>query len=213
VIVTGTKLAAARDALPGAEIVASDAGSRADVEALAADLATRRIRIDALFLNAGVVRLGAIAERDEARLDESLRLNFKGPWLALALLGPLLADGAGVVVTTSVNALVAMPGTAAYGASKAALRALVRVAASELAPRRIRVNAVCPGPIETPLYDKLGLDAQARQRLVDDRIAAVPLRRFGTPDEVARAVLFLASSESSFTTGAELVIDGGMTLV
>jgi len=216
VLVTGTNpraLDAARAALPRAEVIASDASSRDDIATLAGDLQRRGVRLDAMFLNAGVVRFGSIAELDEERLDESFRLNFKGPWLALKLLGPLLADGAAVVVTTSVNALIAAPGTGAYSASKAALRALVRVAAAELAARRIRVNAVCPGPIDTPLYDKLGLDAAGKQRLTDDRIAAIPLHRFGAPDEIARAVVFLASADASFATGAELVLDGGMTLV
>jgi len=212
VLVTGTNpdaLTAARRALPdSAEVLRSDAGSRADLEALA----RRDLRLDAMFLNAGVVRFGAIADLDEAQLDESLRINFKGPWLALKLLGPRLVDGGSVVVTTSVNALIAAPGSGAYAASKAALRALVRVAASELAARRIRVNAVCPGPIDTPLYDKLGLDAEGKRALTDGRVAAIPLHRFGTPDEIARAVLFLAS-EATFATGAELVLDGGMTLI
>lgn len=214
VIITGTNpslINTARHEHVGIlEVVRSDAGSREDVEALARDLVRREIHLDALFLNAGVVRFGTIAELDEAMLDESLRLNFKGPWLALKYLVPRVVDGGSIVVTTSVNAIIAVPGTGAYAASKAALRSLVRVAANELAPRKIRVNAVCPGPIETPLYDKLGVDAAGKRKLAEERI---PLRRFGTVDEIAEAVLFLASTASSFATGAELVLDGGMTLV
>jgi NAD(P)-dependent dehydrogenase (short-subunit alcohol dehydrogenase family) len=129
------------------------------------------------------------------------------------VLGPLLVDGGSVVVTTSINGRIAAPGSGAYAASKAALRMLVRVAANELAARKIRVNAVCPGPIETPLYDKLGFDAAGKQAFTNDRIATIPLHRFGTADEVARAVMFLAGADCLFATGAELVLDGGMTLV
>jgi NAD(P)-dependent dehydrogenase (short-subunit alcohol dehydrogenase family) len=209
VIVTGahaSSVEAARPLLPGAELVVSDAGSTADVAALA----KRLPRLDVMFLNAGIVKFGAIADLDEAVFDESLRLNFKGPWLALKLLAPLVVDGGAIVMTTSVNGFIGAPGSSAYGGSKAALRSLVRVAATELAPRKIRVNAVCPGPIDTPIYDKLGLDAAGKRALYDERISRIPLRRFGRPDEIARAVLFLAS-EASFATGSELVLDGGMT--
>ena len=215
VIATGTNpttLEAARRELGDrAEVIASDAGTRADLETLARDLRARGVSLAAMFLNAGVVRIGTIAELDEALLDECMRVNFKGPWLAIKLLAPLVVDGGAIVATTSVNARLGNAATSAYAASKAALRSLVRVAATELAPRRIRVNAVSPGPIETPLRGKIQLAPdQARARDEGER-ARIPLHRFGAADEVAAAVAFLASDDASFTTGAELMIDGGMT--
>jgi NAD(P)-dependent dehydrogenase (short-subunit alcohol dehydrogenase family) len=217
VLLTGTNrehLESARQELGGrAETFVSDAGARADVERLAHELRARDRRLDVLFLNAGIGKFGTIAELDEAVLDESLRINFKGPWLAIKLLAPLMRSNGSIVVTTSVNDRIGMVGSSAYAASKAALRSLVRVAAAELAPRGIRVNAVCPGPIETPFHVKLGFPPDARKAFADDLTARIALKRFGRADEVAASVLFLACEDSSYMTGAELVIDGGMTTV
>lgn len=164
-------------------------------------------------MNAGIGKFGSIAELDEAVFDETMRINVKGPWLALKLLAPLLRAHGAIVVTTSVNERIGMPGSSAYAASKAALRSLVRVAAAELAPQGIRVNAVCPGPIETPFHDKLDLAPDAKKQFANSLVDQIALGRFGRPDEVAAAVLFLACDDSSYLTGAEIVIDGGMTTV
>jgi NAD(P)-dependent dehydrogenase (short-subunit alcohol dehydrogenase family) len=215
VIATGTNavsLEVARRELPSAvELVASDAGSRADIERLARDFERRDIQLDILFLNAGVGRFGPIADLDEAAWDESFRLNVKGPWLAIKLLSPLVRPSGSIVVTTSVNDRIGMPGSSAYAASKAALRSLVRVAAAELAARGIRVNAVSPGPIETPFHGKLGFSRETLKGFAEGLVGQIALKRFGTADEVARSVLFLASEDSSYMTGEEIVLDGGMT--
>jgi NAD(P)-dependent dehydrogenase (short-subunit alcohol dehydrogenase family) len=220
VLVTGNnaeRLELARRELGGGagvvDVIASDAGSRADLEKLGELLRHRDRRLDILFLNAGVLHFGPILELDEALLDQSLRLNFKGPWLAMKLLVPLMRQGGTIVATTSVNATIGMPGSSAYAASKAALRALVRVAAAELAPRGIRVNAVSPGPIATALRAKIGLPGDAVKSFDAELAHRTTLKRLGTPDEIARAVVFLASDDSTFMTGEELVIDGGMTTV
>jgi NAD(P)-dependent dehydrogenase (short-subunit alcohol dehydrogenase family) len=217
VLITGTNAAhldAARNAIGGrAEAIRSDAGSRADLEALAHELRRRDLRLDVLFLNAGGVKFGSILELDEAAFDETMRLNFKGPWLAIKLLAPLLREGGAIVANTSINGVLGMPGSSAYAASKAALRSLVRVAAAELAPRGIRVNAVSPGPIETQLRQKLGLPDDATKRLDAELAARTTLKRLGTPDEIAGAVLFLACDDSAYVTGAELTVDGGLTTV
>jgi NAD(P)-dependent dehydrogenase (short-subunit alcohol dehydrogenase family) len=217
VTVTGSNpktLDAARQELSGvAEVIGSDAGASAAIEQLARTFAARGGGVDVLFLNAGVAKFGPILSLDEAAFDETFRVNVRGPWLMLKHFGPLLNKGASVVFNTSINNVLGMPGSSAYAASKAALRSLVRVAASELAGGGVRVNAVSPGPIETPLYGKLGMPAEAVQGFAAGLVARIPLQRFGTPEEVARAVLFLASSDSSFMTGEEIVLDGGMTRV
>lgn len=216
VYVTGSSpqtLAAARSELGGvAEVIASDAGSAADIEALAKRFADSG-GLDVLLLNAGIAKFGPIESLSEQTFDDTFRINVKGPWLSLKHFGPILRRGGAVVMTSSINNQLGMAGSAVYAASKAALRSLVRVAATELAPRGVRVNAVSPGPIETPLYGKLGFGPEQLQGMAQGLVAQIPLGRFGTPEEVAKSALFLASSDSSFMTGEEIVLDGGMTRV
>jgi NAD(P)-dependent dehydrogenase (short-subunit alcohol dehydrogenase family) len=216
VFVTGSNpqsLEAARSELSGvAEVIASDAGSAADIAGLARRFAESG-GLDVLLLNAGIAKFGAIESMSEQTFDDTFRVNVKGPWLSLKHFAPILRQGGAVVMTSSINNQLGMGGSAAYAASKAALRSLVRVAAGELAARGIRVNAVSPGPIETPLYGKLGYGAEQLQGMAQGLVAQIPLGRFGTPDEVAKSALFLASSDSSFMTGEEIVLDGGMTRV
>jgi NAD(P)-dependent dehydrogenase (short-subunit alcohol dehydrogenase family) len=212
VLVTGTnaeRLAEARKQIPGAEALASDAGSRADIEKIARHFKDQQLRLDILFLNAGIAKIGPIVELDEKVLDETMRVNFKGPWLAIQLLAPLMGRGGSIIATTSVNDRIGMAGTSAYGPSKAALRSLVQVAAVELAPRGIRVNAVCPGPIATPLRGKSGLAPEVVQKFDTILTEATAMKRIGSAEEVAGCVVFLASDESSYVTGEELVVDGG----
>lgn len=214
VTVTGSNpktLEAARSELRGvAEVVASDAGSADDIAKLARSFASG---VDVLYLNAGIAKFGPIASLDLAAFDESFRINVRGSWLTLKHFGPLMRRGGSIVVTTSVNDELGMPGSSAYAASKAALRSLVRVAANELAEAGVRVNAVSPGPIETPLHTKLGLTPEAAKGFAKDLTGRIPMKRFGTSAEVAKAALFLASDDSSFMTGEEIVLDGGMTRV
>jgi NAD(P)-dependent dehydrogenase (short-subunit alcohol dehydrogenase family) len=217
VTVTGSNpetLAAARQTLAGiAEVVASDAGSSADILALAKSFEARGTGVDVLFLNAGVAKFGPIESLDEALFDETFRVNVRGPWLTIKHFAPLLRRGGSIVFNSSINNQLGMAGSSVYAASKAAVRSLVRVAATELAEAGVRVNAVSPGPIETPLYGKLGMSAEVVQGFAKGLIAQIPLRRFGTSEEVAKAALFLASDDSSFMTGEEIVLDGGMTRV
>jgi NAD(P)-dependent dehydrogenase (short-subunit alcohol dehydrogenase family) len=216
VTVTGTNpksLAAARVELEGvAEVIASDAGSSTDIAALVRTFAARG-GVDVVVLNAGVAKFGPIASLGEDAFDDSFRINVRGPWLMLKHFAPIVRRGGAFVATTSVNGELGMPGSSVYAATKAALRSLVRVAAAELADLGVRVNAVSPGPIETPLYGKLGLSPETVQGFAKELIGRVPMKRFGTADEVAKAVLFLASDDASFMTGEEIVLDGGMTRV
>ena len=214
VIATGHNpdtLAAARKELSGvAEVVQSDAGDPAQVRKLFEEVGRAHGRIDVLFLNAGIAKFVPLADSSEELFDQTIQVNLKGPFLALRAALPLLGKGASVIVNTSVLSERAFAGAAVYSASKAALAALARGAAIELAARGVRVNVVRPGPITTPILEKTGLSVEAREAFVQDATERVPLGRFGAADDVAQATLFLASDDSAFITGHELSVDGGL---
>jgi NAD(P)-dependent dehydrogenase (short-subunit alcohol dehydrogenase family) len=214
VVVTGRSpatLAAAREELGGrAEVIASDATKLADIDALFAHVKKTHGRVDVLFANAGGGAFKPFEASDEAYFDELVTLNLKSPYFTVQKALPLLGRGASVILTTSIVDTKGFPSTSVYGAAKAGLRALARSLGAELVDRGIRVNAVSPGPIETPIYGKLGL-GEYLDGFKAQMVTLNPMKRFGTPDEVARAVLFLASDDASFVTGTELAVDGGVT--
>ena len=217
VAITGSSdasIAAARRELgDGVLILRSDAGVVAAQPALAKAVGKAFGGLDALFINAGVGDFRPIEQWDEAGFDRTLAINLKGPYFLLQALLPLLANPSSVVLNTSVNAHIGMPSSSVYAASKAGLISLARTLSGELIGRGIRVNAVSPGPVTTPIYGKLGMDADALQQMVAAIRAQVPAGRFGAPSEIAKAIVFLASDESAFTVGSELVIDGGMSSI
>jgi NAD(P)-dependent dehydrogenase (short-subunit alcohol dehydrogenase family) len=166
-------------------------------------------QVDAVFVNAGFARLTSLEETDERVYDLTFDVNTKGPFFLVQRLAPLVRDGGAFVFTTSVADVTGTPGMGVYSGSKAALRSFARVFAAELAPRGIRVNAVSPGYIKTPT---MGVSGASAEDLVDfERLGVqeTPLRRLGAPEEAARAALFLAF-EATYTTGAELPVDGGL---
>ncbi len=163
-------------------------------------------------MNAGIADLKPVEQWDEAAFDRSFAINIKGPFFLIQALLPIFANPASIVLNASVNAHIGMPNTSVYGASKAALLSLTHTLSGELISRGIRVNAVSPGPIATPLYDKLGLSADDLKKVAASIQSQVPAGRFGKPSEIANAIVFLASDESTFTVGSELLIDGGMSL-
>ena len=216
VIVTGSNpqtLEAARAALPGIEVVASDAGDAAATAVLVDGVKSRHGRIDVLFANAGVARFAPVEAVDEAAFDFQFDINVRGVFFLLKHASPVLSEGASVILTGSTAGSMGGEMRTVYAASKAALRSFGRTFASELSSRRIRVNTISPGPIETPIFGKIGLTAEQLDGLTASLLESIPLHRVGQADEVARAALFLASDDSSFTTGVELFVDGGMASV
>lgn len=211
VFVTGRSaatLAQARDELRGiAEVLESDASDVKATERLVAQVAAHG-PIDIAFLNAGILHKSPLGELDEDSFDRVFSTNVKGPLFAIRALAPVMPRGGSIVLNASIAAHTGVPGSSLYSSSKAALTAIGRVAAAELAPRGIRVNILSPGPTATGINAKAGLDDQATLAYLATQI---PLGRAGTSDEVARAALFLASTDASFMTGEEIVVDGGMT--
>jgi NAD(P)-dependent dehydrogenase (short-subunit alcohol dehydrogenase family) len=191
-------------------VIASDASDVAAQKTVAESIRQAFGGLDILFVNAGIADLRPIGQWDETGFDRSFALNVKGPYFLIQALLPLLANPASIVINASVNAHIGMPNTSVYGATKAAILSLARTLSGELIARGIRVNAISPGPISTPLYGKLGLPAADLKAVSASIQSQVPAGRFGEPSEIANAVVFLASDESAFTVGAELQIDGGM---
>jgi len=211
VLITGRTQASldeARDRLgENALAVRSDAASMADIDVLAGIAKTEFGTLDALFVNAGVTSFAPFESMPEYVYDELFTINAKGPYFTVQKLAPLLTEGSGVVLTTSVANVRGLPMISAYAASKAAVRSMTRSLARELLPRGIRVNAVSPGPIDTGILEK-ALSSEAAEQTKAQMTANNPMQRFGEPAEVAKAVLYLAF-DATYTTGAELAVDGG----
>ncbi len=178
---------------------------------LAQTVSVRFGALDILVLNAGVSDWRPLEQWDQAGYDRVFDINVKAPFFLMQALLPHLKPSASVVVTGSNAAHSGFAGGSVYGASKAALALMARTWAAELLPRGIRVNIVSPGPTQTPLFNKLGIPAEHFEAAVQNVKAGIPLGRMGEPSEIAAAITFLASSESAFATGTDLVIDGGVT--
>lgn len=211
VIITGQNQAtldiAAKSIGPAATAIRSDAGDIAEIRALGGRLGELTERVDAAFVNAGSGHPFPLQQADEQTFDRLFAVNVKGPYFLVQQLARLMPAGGTIVLNGSILAHLGMPGMAVYGATKAALISMIRTLSAELLPHGIRVNAVSPGPIDTPAMTRAGLSEEARAQLTTE----VPLGRLGRPEEVAEAVLFLASAQSAYAVGTELILDGGMT--
>jgi len=191
--------------------VVSDVSRLADIDTLIAAVNKKYGRIDVLFVNAGGGTFAPFEAYTEAQFDEQVGVNFKGAFFTVQKALPLLNKGSSVIFNTSISNQLGMASMTIYAAAKAATRSLVRTLATELLPKGIRVNAVSPGPIETPAFSRLGMPKEQAAEMKKSIATQIPLGRFGTPEEVARTAVFLASSDSSFVLGAEIPVDGGMS--
>lgn len=215
VVITGRDVAALEEAKRAlstdAVAIRNDAGSVAAARELASALASANIKLDAAFINAGAAKFAPFTDVDEALWDLSFDTNVKGAYFQIQSLLPLFNKGASIVINGSINAHIGMPGSSVYAASKAAVISLAKTLSSELLPRGVRVNVVSPGPVRTPLYGKLGMDAATLEATATQILGQIPLGRFGTPEEIAATVLHLSSPESAFIVGTEIIADGGMS--
>jgi NAD(P)-dependent dehydrogenase (short-subunit alcohol dehydrogenase family) len=194
----------------GTLAVQTDVAKLADLDKLYAAVSKKLGKIDILFVNAGVANFAPFADTTEQVYDTNFDINAKGAFFTIQKAIPFLNDGASIILNTSVAGQKGFGTAGSYAATKAALRSFARTAASELVGRNIRVNTVAPGPIETPIFGRLGLDKAAIDEMAQGFVSLVPMKRLGQPEEVAGAVAFLASSDSSYITGVELNVDGGM---
>jgi NAD(P)-dependent dehydrogenase (short-subunit alcohol dehydrogenase family) len=190
--------------------VKSDVAKLAELDKFYAAVTQKLGKIDVLFVNAGVAKFVPVDQADEAHFDEIFDINAKGAYFTIQKALPYLNDGASIVLNTSVAGIKGTPNASVYSATKAALRSFSRTLAAELVERGIRINSVAPGPIETPIFDRVGLSKDQVDEFSKSILTKVPLKRFGKPEEVASAVAFLASSDASYITGVELHVDGGM---
>lgn len=194
-----------------AELIQADVRSVDQIERAMDRVKARHGHLDVLFANAGASKVAPLEAVTPEYVQDNLALNFTGVFFTIQKAAPLMKRGGSIVVTTSFLDAIAIPGLSILSATKAAARALVRTLGAELAPKGIRVNAVSPGAIQTPFYGKMGLSEAQLSGVAASLTEKIGLKRFGDPVELAKGVLFLASDDSSYVTGAELVIDGGLT--
>ena len=214
VIITGRRQSAVDAAAQQLEVLGlvADQGNVADVEKLAATVKKQFGKVDILFINAGVLGMTDIENAKEEMFDYVIDVNFKGAYFTLSKFIPVLNDGASVVFLSSNTASMNGANSSIYASSKAALNSIMKIAAVELAPRKIRVNAVSPGPIETEIMKKVGYSDAELEGVKTWILDRVPLRQMGKASDVGKMVVHLSREESSFITGSEFLMDGGMSL-
>jgi NAD(P)-dependent dehydrogenase (short-subunit alcohol dehydrogenase family) len=193
--------------------VQGDVSNLADLDRLYATVKQQKGRVDILFANAGGGEFAPLGSITEAHYDKTFNINVKGVLFTVQKALPLLVDGGAIVLNASIVSSKGMPAFSVYSATKAALRSFARTWTVDLKDRKIRVNAVSPGPIETPGVDGLAKNPGDLAQIKANLASAVPMGRMGTSDEIAKAVSFLASDDASFITGIELFVDGGMAQI
>lgn len=210
VIITGRRKDAIEQAAEELQVagLVADQSKLSDIENLVSQVRAQFGKVDILVVNAGITKFSTIEQIEESQFDEMMNINFKGAYFTLSRFIPLLNDGASVIMLSSTSATISPQTASVYAASKAAINAVVKIAALELAPRKIRVNAVSPGPIATEIMAKIGLNETLENQLIQ----SVPAGRMGKAEEVASMIHYLAGEEASFLTGANFLVDGGQSI-
>ncbi|HEY5748702.1 MAG TPA: SDR family oxidoreductase [Chryseolinea sp.] len=217
VIITGRNAdsltAALKELGSNAQGIALDVADSSQRKQFGEKLKALTPRVDVLFVNAGIAKFSPIEATTEELFDEQFNINVKGAYFSIQEVLPLMPEGGSIVLNTSINANIGMPNASVYSATKAATLTLIRTLSAELLSRKIRVNAVSPGPVTTPLHSagKRGIAEAQSQQVSESIVKQIPLGRFGRPEEIAKVVTFFASDDSSFILGAELIADGGMS--
>jgi NAD(P)-dependent dehydrogenase (short-subunit alcohol dehydrogenase family) len=213
VVITGrnaeTLKKAAAEIGPGTLVIQSDMGKVSDIEKAVAQIQKTFGRIDAMFLNAGGGNFTALEQVTEAFYEETFNVNVKGIIFMMQKALPLMPKGSAVALNASINGHMAMPNATVYGATKAAVINLAKTLSVELLDRGIRVNSISPGPIETAILSR-NMSPEQLKQMKEWIVSQVPLKRFGQPEDIAAAVLYLTSAESSYVIGTDLIVDGGM---
>ncbi|MDN3582968.1 SDR family oxidoreductase [Mucilaginibacter flavus] len=214
VIITGRREEAVQQAAKalGVTGIVADQSRLADTENLVAQVKQDFGKVDILFINAGIVGITPIEHATEQMFDDIININFRGAYFTLSRFIPLLADGGSVVFLSSNVASFNMANSSIYSSSKAALNSIMKIAALELASRNITVNAVSPGPTETEILNKMGMDDDTLKAAKANILSKIPLNRMGTAQDVASMVAYFCGDAARFITGAEILMDGGMAL-
>lgn len=210
VIITGRRKEAVEKATAELDVegLVADQAKLTDIDALVRRVKDQFGKVDILLVNAGITKFSTIEQIEESQFDEMMNVNFKGAYFTLSRFIPLLNDGASVIMLSSTSATISPQSASVYAASKAAINAVVKIAALELASRKIRVNAVSPGPIATEIMNKIGLDEALETQLLQ----SIPAGRMGKAEEVASMIHYLAGEEAAFLTGANFLVDGGQSI-
>ncbi|MGL6126386.1 SDR family NAD(P)-dependent oxidoreductase [Chryseobacterium artocarpi] len=210
IIITGRRKEAIEKATDelNATAMMADQSKLNDIKNLVSQVKQQFGKVDILLINAGITKFSTIEQTTESLFDEIMNVNFKGAFFTLSRFIPLLNDGASVIMLSSTSATISPQSASIYAASKAAINAVVKIAALELASRKIRINAVSPGPIATEIMDKIGLNEELENHLIQ----SIPMGRMGKAEEVADMIHYLTSENAGFLTGANFLVDGGQSI-
>ena len=193
--------------------IQGDVSNLADLDRLFDVVKDQKSHLDILFANAGIAQFAPLGEISEEHFDKIFRINVKGLLFTVQKALPILEDGGSIILNASIGSSKGVGGSSVYSATKAAVRSFARTWTVDLKERKIRVNAISPGPIDTPIFSSIMQNEEQSELFKKNIVNAVPMKRMGSPDEVAKAVSFLASDESSYVTGIELFVDGGLAQI